>query len=214
MKNYTDLRIIVDRSGSMSSIAKDMLGGLRQFVEQRRILKEDTKVSYYLFDDKYDTIFTEKDVADIKDEDFTLVPRGWTALLDAVGKTINTVGEELTAKQEVDRPNRVLFMIITDGEDNRSVEFSVDRIREMIKHQREVYAWDFVFLGANIDSFSTAGRMAIGANSTRNFIPTSKGIAEAFVGMTQAYSNYAVLDRSDLATRSSTFSFDEEEGTV
>ena len=95
MKNYTDLRIIVDRSGSMATIASDMLGGLRNFVKERRKLKEDTKVSYYLFDDRYDTVFTEKDVAEVNDADFKLSPRGWTALLDAVGKTINTVGEEL-----------------------------------------------------------------------------------------------------------------------
>ena len=108
-------------------------------------------------------------------------------------------------------------MVITDGDDNRSSEFSVEQIREMIKHQREVYAWDFTFLGANIDSFTTAGRMSISAGSTRNFVPTSKGVTEAFQNLSQSYSNYTRLDRSDEASRGATFCFapaDKEEEVV
>ena len=203
MKNYTDINIIVDRSGSMSSIAADMLGGLRTFIQTQKDRKDKAKVSFYLFDDQYDTIFKEKDLENVQDSDFTLVPRGWTALVDAVGRTINSVGERLSLLKEEDRPNRVLFLIITDGADNRSFEFKLAKVKEMVQHQRDVYAWDFVFLGANIDAFATGGGLGIVGASTANFEASRKGVNEAFSGLTASYASYSLLDRS--SDRCSTF---------
>jgi len=203
MKNYTDINIIVDRSGSMSSIATDMLGGLRTFIKTQKERKDQAKVSFYLFDDQYDTIFQEKDLSDVSDEDFALIPRGWTALVDAIGTTINSVGERLSKIAEADRPNRVLLLIITDGADNRSREFKLAKVKEMVQHQRDVYAWDFVFLGANIDSFATGGGLGIVGSSTRDFAPTTKGVREAFIGLNSNYASYSILNREQ--DRGSTF---------
>lgn len=204
MKNYTDINIIVDRSGSMSNIADDMVGGLRTFVKEQQDRKDAAKVSYFIFDDQYDVVFQNKDLAEVKSEDFKLVPRGWTALNDALGKTMNAVGERLAAMPEDDRPNRVLFVVITDGADNRSKEFPLEKLKEMVKHQREVYAWDFVFLGANIDSFSTGGGLGIGAASTANFVASRKGVNEAFRTLSDDYTLYsATVDRN--VNRSATF---------
>ena len=212
MKDYTDLNIIVDRSGSMSSIAEDMVGGLRTFVETEKTRRDDltnkvkdVKVSYYIFDDKYEEVFSEKDIQNVKPEDFKLVPRGWTALIDAIGKTITSVGERLSNLAENDRPNRVLFMIVTDGADNRSSEYKLSKVKDMIKHQRDVYAWDFAFLGANIDTFGTANSLSIGAASTCDWQPTKRGVNDAFRGFTESYASYACLDRSQ--DRGSTFAF-------
>lgn len=207
MKNYTDINILVDRSGSMQPIAKDMIGGLTTFIQTQRELKQDATISYYLFDDQYEVVFENKPLAEVKDSDVTLVPRGWTALVDSLGKTINAVGERLSKLSEEEKPNRVLIVTITDGADNRSREFTNSQLKEMIQQQRDVYAWDFVFLGANIDSFSTAGGIGISKGSTRNYVANSVGVTTAFESLNRNSRAYATLDRTK--DRRSTFEFTE-----
>ena len=207
MKNITDINILVDRSGSMAPIAKDMIGGLTTFIQTQRDLKQEANISYYLFDDQYEVVFENKPLAEVKDSDVTLIPRGWTALVDSLGKTINAVGERLSKLSEDDRPNRVLIVTITDGADNRSREFTSHKLKEMIQHQRDVYAWDFVFLGANIDSFSTAGGIGISRGSTANYTANSLGVSSAFESLTKDFCSYSTLDRTK--DRRSTFEFTE-----
>jgi len=204
MKNYTDLTLIIDRSGSMNRIAKDMEGGFATFLKQEKASGDETKISINYFDD-----FIEKDVvtADIKDIDgIRIVPRGSTALLDAVGKTIVETGERLAAMAEEDRPNRVLIYIITDGQENASREYTLDQIREKITHQREHYAWDFVFLGANIDSFAVGGGMGIVGAATANFDASSAGVACMWAANSKGYDSYKKLDRT--VDRKSTYAVD------
>lgn len=204
MKNYTDLNIILDRSGSMASIAKDMVGGITEFLNKEKESGDDTKVSLFTFDDKYDTVYVDKD---IKDSPYVnLLPRGSTALLDAVGKTIVTVGEKLTNLKEEDRPNRVLFMIITDGAENCSKEYTFDTIKELIKQQREVYAWDFSFLGTNEDNvFAQRASLGVNAGSSSAFTRSKKGIDSTLCSFHEGYQQYKTLDRSKEETRSATF---------
>ena len=207
MKNYTDINILVDRSGSMQPIAKDMIGGLTTFIQTQRELKQEANISYYLFDDQYEVVFENKPLAEVKDSDVTLVPRGWTALVDSLGKTINAVGERLSKLSEEEKPNRVLIVTITDGADNRSREFTNSQLKEMVHHQRDVYAWDFVFLGANIDSFSTGGSIGIYKGSTCNYTADSAGVTTAFESLNRNSRAYATLDRTK--DRRSTFEFTE-----
>jgi uncharacterized protein YegL len=203
MKNYTDLNIILDRSGSMSSIATDMTGGIETFLAKEKATGDETRVSLFQFDDKYETVFENRDIKD--DIKIPLTPRGGTALLDAVGKTIASVGEKLAAMKEADRPNRVLFLVITDGEENSSREFSFSSVKEKLKHQRENYAWDFVFLGTNEDALFQGEGLGIGKGSTRGFARTSESVMHLFSDVSANYQMYKSLDRSNLQSRASTF---------
>ena len=203
MKNYTDLTFVIDRSGSMGSIAVDMEGGFANFIKEQKATGDDIRVSVVYFDDKYDVAFTTRPIAEV--EKIVIAPRGSTALVDALGRTIDTVGARLAAMDEKDRPNRVLIMTITDGQENASREFTLNKIKDKIKHQREVYAWDFSFLGANIDSFSVGAGLGIAQGSTRNFVATSKGVADAWASNSASFECYKTLDRT--VDRGATFAY-------
>ena len=209
MKNYTDLTLIVDRSGSMSRIARDMEGGFATFLKQEKESGDKTNISIVYFDDHIDQDVTSADIKDI--DGIKIVPRGSTALLDAVGQTIAKTGERLSAMAEEDRPNRVLIYIITDGQENASHEYTLAQIRENITHQREHYAWDFVFLGANIDSFSVGGGMGIVGAATANFMATSAGVADLWSSNSEAFTMYKSLDRT--VDRASTYSVEVDKNT-
>lgn len=162
MKDCTDVTVVLDRSGSMTSIADDTIGGFNTFIEN--LMKEglDIRVSLVQFDGEYEPVFAGVPVGEVKPLDrTTFVPRGATALLDALGRTVSATGNRFHALPEEERPARVLFVIITDGQENASMEFTRERIREMIEHQQEKYSWDFIYLGANQDSFAEGGSIGI-----------------------------------------------------
>jgi hypothetical protein len=166
-------------------------------------LERDYSISSGRLDDIYDVVFIDKDIKD--DISIDLIPRGSTALLDAVGRTIASVGEKLTAIKEDDRPNRILFFIITDGMENASKEYTFERVKEQIKHQREVYSWDFLFLGTTEDALFQREGLGIGMKSARGFDRNAASIANAFQAVSDSYQAYKKLDRMDAASRSSTF---------
>jgi uncharacterized protein YegL len=210
MKNYTDLNIILDRSGSMASIANDITGGIQTFLEKEKNSGDSTKVSFYQFDDQYETVFIDKDITE--DINIRIYPRGSTALLDAIGKTMATVGEKLAKMAEEERPNRVLFLIITDGFENASREFTTSTVSENIKHQREKYAWDFVFLGAGEEAVLKQHQdLGITSSSSRGFARDSASISDSFYALSNSYTSYKTLDRTDLRTYCDSFTFEEKE---
>ncbi|MDE2100468.1 MAG: VWA domain-containing protein [Patescibacteria group bacterium] len=169
--NLTEIVIVLDRSGSMASIAKDMAGGLDTFFEEQKKEPGKALVTLAQFDDKYEVIYSGVDLREVPKT--KLEPRGWTALLDAVGKTINEVGSRLAATPEEKRPGKVLFLIITDGYENRSTEFTKKQVKDMIEHQTSKYSWQFVYLGANQDSFTEG--LALGINTTANYVASVAG---------------------------------------
>jgi hypothetical protein len=121
-------------------------------------------------------------------------PRGNTALLDAIGRTINTVGERLDHTPEQERPGKVLIVILTDGLENASKEFSLEQINQMIQHQREVYSWEFIFLGAGQDAIQVANSLGISAASAVQFSGTPEGTAQAFQAISQSSVAYRTGD--------------------
>jgi len=146
---YTHLLVIVDRSGSMSGIKNDMIGGLNTFFAEQAKDEGVTLVDYVQFDNAYEVVFTDTPVADAK---AVLVPRGSTALLDAVGKGATDLGRKLAKLPEARRPGNVIVVVVTDGYENASQEWTAEGVKALIKEQEEKWNWTFTFLGANMDA--------------------------------------------------------------
>ena len=173
--DLTDITVVMDRSGSMSSCAVEAEGGLNHFIEEQKQAAGDAVFLLVQFDDHYDVVCEGVPIQDAPV--CKLEPRGMTALLDAVGKTINTVGLRLAAMDEADRPGLVIMVILTDGMENSSQEFTKAQVKDMIEHQQSKYNWKFIFLGANQDAFSEGGSIGIQASSTANFDIDKIGVA-------------------------------------
>lgn len=157
--NLTDITLVVDRSGSMASIRDDAEGGVNSFIEQQAKQKGEALITLVEFDTAYD--FVAKGVPAQSMRRYKLVPRGMTALLDAVGRAINETGLRLAKMNENERPGLVIFVVMTDGYENSSREFTNSEIKQMIKHQQEKYNWQFMFLAADQDAFGEAEKMGI-----------------------------------------------------
>jgi len=183
-RGFSEIVCIVDRSGSMESIKSDAIGGYNSFIEEQKKVPGEASLTYIQFDTEYEVVYENKSLKDVPVLDGSVyVPRGYTALLDAIGRSINDVGARLAKTNEEDRPEKVIFAILTDGLENASKEFNRDKIFEMITHQRETYKWEFVFLGANQDAIKTGVSYGIDAGSSYNFDPTGKGVRTGYMHM-------------------------------
>ncbi|QFY09569.1 VWA domain-containing protein [Nonomuraea phyllanthi] len=161
------ITIILDRSGSMGSVKADTEGGLKAFLAEQAANPGETFVSLYQFDDEYEPVYEFTALADVPD--YRLQPRGYTALLDAVGKTLTTMRDQFDAMPEADVPGNITVVILTDGQENASKEWrSRSKIRHLIEDlQRQ--GWTFIFLGADQDAFTAAGDIGIGADTTLSY---------------------------------------------
>lgn len=165
-ENLTEIIVILDRSGSMQSVRQDAVGGFNSFIQKQRKQPGEAKVTIALFDNEYEVIQDGVDLKDVKLlDDTNYVPRGSTALYDAVGRTFNVVGARLASLSEDERPGKVIAVVITDGAENASREFNGHKVKEMIAEQRNKYAWEVLFIGADESSMRGAG--SIGISKTR-----------------------------------------------
>lgn len=165
--NRRHIAIVLDRSGSMMTVKSDTEGGLKAFLEAQTGAPGETTVSLYQFDDRYEAVYENTPLSEIPA--YRLAPRGMTALLDAIGRTVITVGEQLAARSEDERPGEVVLVILTDGQENASREYAEGTIRNLISRQQDQYGWKFVFLGADQDAFEVSGGLGIGRESTLSY---------------------------------------------
>jgi uncharacterized protein YegL len=190
--SYTDITIVLDKSGSMGPLRNDTIGGLNAFLSEQQ-KKEGDKVLLTVVQFSYgsETTINRQRIEDV--EPFTLadyIPSGGTALLDAVGDAISKAGARFRAMNENKRPAKVLFVIITDGEENSSTRYTLDRIKSMITEQQDTYKWQFVFLGANQDAFQSAHNFGIYSWNTSNYVHTSTGVANMYRSLASNVTSY------------------------
>jgi len=168
-KDLTEIVIVLDESGSMSSCKSDTIGGFNEFLSTQKKIKGEANVTLVKFSDYYKVVndgTALEHVSPLNESNYT--PSYSTALLDAVGRTINSVGNRLSSLPEDQRPEKVIFAVITDGYENASKEFKREKIFEMVTHQKTKYNWEFLFLGADIDAWGKEIGITSNVNVDKN----------------------------------------------
>ena len=188
-KNLTEIVFILDRSGSMSGLEKDTIGGYNSLIRKQK--KEDSEaiVSTVLFDDMQEVLHDRVNLRRVKPitEDEYYV-RGCTALLDALGGAIHHIGNVHKYARKEDRPDKTLFIITTDGMENASRRYTYAQVKRMIERQKSRYGWEFLFLGANIDAIAEAGKIGIDASRAVNYECDDRGTAINYRALERAVS--------------------------
>lgn len=189
--NLTELVFILDKSGSMSGLENDTIGGFNSMLKKQQELEGDCKITTVLFDNDYELLHDRIDIRAVKPighKEYQI--GGSTALLDAMGRTINKIiaVQKNTARDY--QADQVIFVIITDGEENSSREYSSDKIKAMIEKQKSDYKWEFIFLAANIDAVETASNYGIDPSRSVDYIADSQGTELNFKIMAEAVANY------------------------
>jgi len=174
--HYSEIAFVLDRSGSMKSCQQAAIDGFNQFLTDQQKTDGLAKLTVVLFDDEYLVPISSIPVEEVVSlTDDTYQPRGCTALLDAIGQTIDNLGQRLAELAEKDRPGQVIVAILTDGLENASQRFTWKEIAGKIKHQTDTYKWIFLFLGANQDAIATAANLSIAANNAANYVADAAG---------------------------------------
>ena len=190
-KNLTELVFILDKSGSMAGLERDTIGGFNAMLDKQKAQAGECRITTVLFDHRYELLHDRTDIRAVR----PITAReyrvgGSTALLDALGKTIHKIATAQKNTSEPFRAKRVMFVIITDGEENASREYAAKEVKEAIRRQKSRYGWEFIFLGANIDAVETAGRFGIDAGRAANDVPDSQGTALNFRAMSETVSAF------------------------
>jgi hypothetical protein len=172
------IAVLLDRSGSMESIKSDTEGGFNAFIAEQRKQPGEVNVTLAQFDTEYEVVYANKSVGDVPRLD--LQPRGGTALYDSLGRLITDVGAALAATQEDDRPAKVIVVVMTDGHENSSTEWTHDAVSSVIRRQERDYSWEFVFLGANMDAVAIGQQLGFAADRSMTYATTGAGVASAF----------------------------------
>lgn len=178
-KNLTEIIFLLDRSGSMTGLEADTIGGFNRFIKRQCSLGK-TNLTTVLFDNKYEILHNGVDADTVTLTEKEYYTRSSTALLDAIGKTIIDVNFRLSHLDEEDYPGKVIFVITTDGLENSSTEFTYEKIKQMISHQKEVYNWEFIFMGANIDVIEESHKLGIHPSLSFSYSASSQGTNQMY----------------------------------
>lgn len=186
------INVVLDRSGSMGAIRDDVIGGFNQFLKDQKKEPGRAVLTLAQFDNQYKIVHDYVPLSKVPELTAkTYQPRASTALLDAVGRTINALGKKLVGMKKKDKPEKVLFLVMTDGRENASHEFTREQVAKLVSDRQKNDAWEFVFIGANVDAFAEAGGIGMrAAGHSLNFEATSKGTADAYQSMSQCVSGY------------------------
>jgi uncharacterized protein YegL len=186
--NLTLIAIILDRSGSMEAIRQDMEGGLTAFLLDQKAIPGECIISLYTFDHRLETEFEEVRLEAV--EPIRILPRGNTALFDAIGRTTADIGLNLAKRPEEERPGRVIILVITDGEENSSRQYTRERVKAVIEKQERDYNWKYVFLGANMDAQAEARSIGLQGAAAMTYDASAQGVMRGVNAVSSGISAY------------------------
>lgn len=196
-ENFASINVIIDASGSMHHLTTDTIGNFNSFLQEQKAFPGEAVFTLCTFNTDYRLVHDFVKIAGVPDLDKkTYRPDGGTALLDAMGTTIDSVGRKLAAMPEDERPSKVIFLIITDGHENSSHRYSAEQIKSMVEHQKDVYSWEFVFMGANIDAIAAGTNLGISVQNTLNYAPTAAGTHQLYRSISENMSTYRASNSS------------------
>ena len=199
-KGLTEVVFILDRSGSMSGLEADTIGGFNSMIAKQKKEEGAAYISTVLFDDKTEVLYDRVPVSKVEPmNENQYYVRGCTALLDALGRAIHHIGNVHKYAREEDRPEKTLFIITTDGMENSSHEYSYDKVKKMVEKQKKKYGWEFLFLGANIDAIEVAGRFGIAANRAINYESDRQGTQLNYEVLSRTVSEFRACECDDEA---------------
>jgi len=190
-KGLTELVFILDKSGSMSGLESDTIGGYNSMLKKQQSIEDECHITTVLFDNYYELLHDRIDikaVSLITEKEYQV--GGSTALLDAIGNTIHKIGNAQKHTAENYRAEKVMFVIITDGEENSSREYSAEKVKAQIERQKTKFGWEFIFLGANIDAVQTARRFGIAPDRAIDYLADSEGTELNFKVMASAVATF------------------------
>lgn len=190
-RGLTELVFILDKSGSMAGLESDTIGGFNTMLGKQKVVDGECLVTTVLFDNNYELLHDRIDIRAIQpitDKEYRV--GGSTALLDAMGRTMHKISNVQKQTAEGYRAENVMFVIITDGQENSSREFSRDKIKAQVEQQKEKYGWEFVFLGANIDAIETAGYYGISADKAQSYHADKEGVLLNFAVVNEAVMSF------------------------
>ena len=190
-KGLTELVFILDKSGSMGGLEADTIGGYNSMIAKQQALEDECLITTVLFDNNYELLHDRIDIKvvnAITGKDYQV--GGTTALLDALGRTIHKIGNAHKYSVDEYRTEKVMFVIITDGEENSSQEYTTEKIKAMIEHQKTKYGWEFIFLGANIDAVETAENFGIAQDRAVDYLADSEGTQLNYTIIAQAVTTF------------------------
>lgn len=197
--NLTEVVSIIDSSSSMCFLTDETIAGFNKFLNEQKEIEGDVNFSLITFSSEYKYLYDNTPIQNVKDltrKEYD--PHGFTAMNDAIGMAIDTVGKRLSNIDDKDRPQKVIFLIITDGQENSSKEYTTEKVSKMVKHQQDVYSWEFIFLGANIDVKKTANVYGFKGSKSATYNQSMEGTKDLFRSMSTALATERCT--SDVAT--------------
>jgi hypothetical protein len=212
--NYTHVIAILDRSGSMSGVRDAAIGGFNEFLKKQKELKEKATMSVILFDDEYTPLYNGKEIAinDVQDlNEQTFVPRGMTALYDAIGKTIKSYNAKLQTLKDSEKPDKVLCIIVTDGHENASREFTTAYAIRTLISDMKTKDWEFIFLCSTEDTLTTGVNLGVSAGNTFKFATGAAAAAGVYSKISSATSKFRGMSKFDANYSATTNSLLEDD---
>lgn len=192
-ENFSSIVVIIDRSGSMSGLANDTIGSFNIFLKEQKDVPGEAAFTLCTFNEDYSLVHDFIKLGTVPDLDAkSYRPSGGTALLDAMGTTIDSVGAKLAAMPEDERPSKVIVLVVTDGQENSSKVFTKEKIKSMVEHQRDNYKWEFVFMGANVDAFSEGTSLGFSGSNSVGYNATKGGTHQLYNSVSSNLRSYRV----------------------